>query len=107
MVPAAKSTLILVKVPNPTSRGNKMDLRSVVLFVVIGIAAGWIAARLMKGGSFGLLGNLIIGAIGAFLGGWLFKLLGVSMGGGILGSLATAVVGAVALIYVMRLIKKA
>jgi uncharacterized membrane protein YeaQ/YmgE (transglycosylase-associated protein family) len=77
------------------------------MFLVIGVVAGWIAGRILKSGGFGLLGNLVIGTIGAFLGGWLFKLVGVSIGGGILGSLATAVVGAIVLLYVLRLLKKA
>lgn len=84
-----------------------MGVSNLVLFVIVGIVAGWLAGRLMKGGGFGLLGNLVIGAIGAFLGGWLFRFLGVSIGHGLLGSLVTAVVGAVVLIYGLRLLKRA
>lgn len=80
-----------------------MDL---VWFVLIGIAAGWLAGQIMKGGGFGLVGDLIVGVIGALVGGFLFGLLGIQTTG-LLGSLITATVGAVVLIYALRLIKKA
>ena len=74
-------------------------------FLIIGIAAGWLAGQLMKGGGFGLVGDLVIGVIGAFLGGWLFGALGISAGG-LIGSLVTATVGAVVLLFLIRLIKR-
>ncbi len=77
-----------------------------ILYLLIGLAAGWLAGRIMKGGGFGLVGDLIVGVVGAFLGGWLFDLLGISLGG-LLGSLVTALVGAIVLLYLLRLIKKA
>jgi len=83
-----------------------MNVQSLVLFLVIGVAAGWLAGRIMKGGGFGLVGDLIIGVIGALLGGWLFGLIGIAAGG-ILGALVTAVVGALVLLYLLRLIKRA
>ena len=76
-----------------------------VWFLIIGIAAGWLAGQLMKGGGFGLVGDLVIGVIGAFLGGWLFGALGISAGG-LIGSLVTATVGAVVLLFLIRLIKR-
>ena len=75
-------------------------------FLLIGIAAGWLAGQLMKGGGFGLLGDLVVGVIGAFIGGWLFGVLGIGAGG-LIGSLITATVGAVVLLFLIRLIKKA
>jgi uncharacterized membrane protein YeaQ/YmgE (transglycosylase-associated protein family) len=75
-------------------------------FVLIGIAAGWLAGQIMKGGGYGLVGDLIVGVIGALLGGFLFGLLGISAGGGLVGSLITATVGAIVLIAVLRAIKK-
>ena len=83
-----------------------MGLQSLVLFLVIGLVAGWLASRIMRGGGFGLVGDLIVGVIGAFLGGWLFNLLGISLGG-ILGALVTALIGAIVLLYLLRLIKRA
>jgi uncharacterized membrane protein YeaQ/YmgE (transglycosylase-associated protein family) len=79
-----------------------MDL---IWFILIGIAAGWLAGQIMKGGGYGLLGDLIVGVIGALLGGFLFRLLGISAGG-LLGSLITATVGAIALIALLRAIKR-
>jgi uncharacterized membrane protein YeaQ/YmgE (transglycosylase-associated protein family) len=74
-------------------------------FILIGIAAGWLAGRIMKGGGYGLIGDLIVGVIGAVLGGFLFGLLGISAGG-LVGSLVTATVGAVVLIALLRAIKR-
>ena len=74
-------------------------------FILIGIAAGWLAGQLMKGGGYGLVGDLIVGVIGGLLGGCLFGLLGISASG-LLGSLVTATVGAVILIALLRVIKK-
>jgi uncharacterized membrane protein YeaQ/YmgE (transglycosylase-associated protein family) len=74
-------------------------------FILIGIAAGWLAGQFMKGGGYGLVGDLIVGVIGGLLGGCLFGLLGVSASG-LLGSLVTATVGAVILIALLRVIKK-
>jgi uncharacterized membrane protein YeaQ/YmgE (transglycosylase-associated protein family) len=74
-------------------------------FILIGIAAGWLAGQIMKGGGYGLIGDLIIGVIGALLGGFLFGLLGLTAGG-LLGSLITATVGAIVLIALLRLIRR-
>jgi uncharacterized membrane protein YeaQ/YmgE (transglycosylase-associated protein family) len=79
---------------------------SILLLIVIGIVAGWLAGRIMKGKGFGLIGDLIVGVIGAFLGSWLFGLLGISLGNGILGSLITALIGALVLLFVLRLIRR-
>ena len=83
-----------------------MDLQSLILFLLIGLVAGWLASRIMKGRGFGLVGDLVIGVIGALLGGWLFSLLGISAGG-IIGALITALVGAIVLLYLLHLIKRA
>ena len=74
-------------------------------FILIGIAAGWLAGQVMKGGGYGLVGDLIVGVIGALLGGFLFRLLGIAAGG-LLGSLITATVGAIVLIALLRAIKQ-
>ncbi len=82
-----------------------MDAGSLLLFLLIGLAAGWLASRIMKGKSLGLVGDLVIGVIGSVLGGWLFGVIGLSASG-IIGSLITALVGAVVLLYLLRLIKR-
>jgi len=79
-----------------------MDL---LWFVLIGIAAGWLAGQIMKGGGFGLVGDLIVGVIGALLGGFLLGLLGIHAYG-LVGNLIIATVGAVILIALLRLIKR-
>ena len=71
-------------------------------FVVIGAAAGWLAGQFMRGHGFGLLGDIIVGVIGAFLGGYLWP-SGLALGGGLLGRLIVAVIGAVLLLFVVRL----
>jgi uncharacterized membrane protein YeaQ/YmgE (transglycosylase-associated protein family) len=76
-------------------------------FLVIGVVAGWLAGMLVKGGGFGIVGDLIIGVIGAVLGGWLFSTFGASAGGGLLGSILVATVGAVVLLFVVRILKRA
>ncbi|MCL4530138.1 MAG: GlsB/YeaQ/YmgE family stress response membrane protein [Chloroflexi bacterium] len=78
----------------------------IILWIVIGIVAGWLAGKIMKGKGFGLIGDLIVGVVGAFLGGWLFGLLHISIGLGIIGSLITALIGALVLLFVLRLIFK-
>ncbi len=83
-----------------------MDTQSLILFLVIGLVAGWLASRILKGKGFGLIGDLIIGVIGAILGGWLFGFLGITIGG-IVGSLVTALVGAIVFLYILRIIKRA
>ena len=76
-------------------------------FLVVGLVAGWLAGVLVKGGGFGVVGDLVVGVIGAFLGGWLFSMLGASAGGGLLGSIIVATVGAVVLLFIVRLVKHA
>jgi len=78
-----------------------------VWFILVGLIAGWLAGALVKGGGFGVIGDIVVGVLGAVLGGFLFGLLGFSGGGGLLGSIVVATVGAVVLIYILRLIKRA
>jgi uncharacterized membrane protein YeaQ/YmgE (transglycosylase-associated protein family) len=80
---------------------------SFIWFILIGLAAGWLAGQVMKGGGYGLLGDLIVGVLGALLGGWLFGVLGIFPGGGRLGSLLVAFIGACILIFLLRLLRRA
>ena len=75
-------------------------------FLIVGLIAGWLAGMLVKGGGFGLIGDLVVGVIGAFIGGYLFSLFGASAGGGLIGSIVVATVGAVLLLIVVRAIKR-
>lgn len=79
---------------------------SLLWFLVVGLVAGWLAGVLVKGGGFGVVGDLVVGVIGAFVGGFLFNALGASAGGGLLGSIIVATIGAVVLLFIVRLIKR-
>ena len=79
---------------------------ALIWFLLIGLIAGWLAGQVMRGGGYGIVGDMIVGVIGAFLGGWLFSLLGISAGG-LIGSIITAFVGAVVLIAILRAIRRA
>jgi uncharacterized membrane protein YeaQ/YmgE (transglycosylase-associated protein family) len=75
---------------------------AIILWLVIGLVAGFLASVVMRGGGYGVVGDIIVGIIGAFLGGWLFSLLGVSAGGGLVGSIIVAFIGACILIAILR-----
>ncbi len=78
---------------------------SIVWFLIVGLIAGWLAGRVVRGRGFGLVGNLIIGVVGAFIGGFLFDLLGFAAQG-IIASVIVAFIGAIILILVLNMIKK-
>ncbi len=75
-------------------------------FIIVGGIAGWLAGQIMKGGSFGLITNIILGIIGGVVGGWLLGVAGVSIGGGLMGSIITSAIGAIAVIFIAGLFKK-
>ena len=77
----------------------------IILSIILGCLAGFCAGKLMKGGGFGLIMNLLLGLFGGALGGWLFSLLGIEWGG-ILGQLGTAIVGAVLILWIASLLRK-
>lgn len=78
-----------------------------IWFILIGLVAGWLAGQFMKGGGFGVIGDIVVGVLGALLGGFLFRSFGVSLGGGLLSAIIVATIGAIVLIYILRLIKRA
>ena len=80
---------------------------SLLWFLVVGVVAGWLAGVLVKGGGFGVVGDLVVGVVGAFIGGFLFSTFGASAGGGLIGSIVVATVGAVVLLFIVRLVKRA
>ncbi len=77
---------------------------NLVIFLLIGAVSGWLAGTLIKGGGFGLFGNMIVGIIGSVAGGFLFGSLGISANG-LIGSIVTATIGAIILLFGVRLIK--
>lgn len=86
-----------------------MDLTSLLIWIILGAVAGWIAGQIMKGRGFGALGNIGVGILGSFVGGWLGSQLGVAgatTGGLSLASIITAIVGAIIVLLVISLIRK-
>lgn len=81
--------------------------QGIIIWLIIGAIAGWLAGTLIKGGGFGLIGDIVVGVVGAFIGGWLAGLLGISIGGGLIASILTATAGAVVLLLILRMIKRA
>lgn len=77
---------------------------SILWFLLIGLAAGWLAGQFMRGGGMGVVTDLIIGVVGAILGGFLFRLIGISAYG-LLGDLITATVGAMLLLFLLKKLK--
>jgi uncharacterized membrane protein YeaQ/YmgE (transglycosylase-associated protein family) len=77
-----------------------------VWWIVVGLIAGWLAGKVMKGGGFGVAMDIVIGMVGAVIGGWVFGLLGIYSNGGLIGSVLVAFVGAVILLWLVRMIKR-
>lgn len=84
-----------------------MSMEALLIWLVVGAVAGWLAGLIVKGYGFGLVGNIVVGIIGAFIGGWLFGSLGLMAGSGIIGSIIGATVGAVILLLLLRLVRRA
>ncbi len=84
-----------------------MDPQALIVWLIIGAVAGWLAGLIMSGGGFGLGGDIIVGSIGAFIAGWLFPFLGIRLGGGIVGEVIAAAIGAIILLFVARLVRRA
>jgi uncharacterized membrane protein YeaQ/YmgE (transglycosylase-associated protein family) len=102
---ASFTVVLLVRAVRGVSR-LAVQYVSLVYFLLIGLAAGWLAGHLVKGRGFGLVENLIIGVIGALIGGFVFGTLGVNVGG-LLGELIAATVGALILLYLLKFIRRA
>ena len=83
-----------------------MDPTAIVIWLIIGAVAGWLAGQVMSGGGFGLIGDIVVGIVGAFVAGWLFPQLGISIGGGLVGSIIAAAVGACLLLFVARMVRR-
>ena len=82
-----------------------MTPETLIIWLVVGAVAGWLAGMIVRGGGFGLVGDIVIGIIGAFVGGWLLTRLGVSVGSGLANVIATAPIGAVALLALLRIVR--
>jgi len=83
-----------------------MDPQTLIIWLVIGAVAGWLAGQIVKGGGFGLVGDIVVGIIGSVIAGWLLPRVGLYIGGGLIAEIINAVIGAVVLLIVVRLIKR-
>ena len=79
----------------------------IIIWLVVGAIAGWLAGLIVKGFGFGLLGNIVVGIVGAVIAGWLFPRLGIPLGGGFLRDVVSATLGAVILLVIIGLVRKA
>jgi uncharacterized membrane protein YeaQ/YmgE (transglycosylase-associated protein family) len=84
-----------------------MAVETLLIWLVIGAVAGWLAGLIMKGGGFGLIGNIIVGILGSVIGGWLFGALFAGGPTGIVGAIIGATIGAVILLFILRLVRRA
>ena len=84
-----------------------MELEGILIILVVGAVAGWLAGLIVRGAGFGLIGDIIVGIIGAFIAGWLFPRLGLHIMSGMIGAIIHATIGAVILLLVIRLIRRA
>src|SRR5208337_1325234 len=87
--------------------GHQEDGMGFLIWIVVGLIAGWLAGQVMKGGGYGTVMDIILGILGGIIGGWIFGMLGIWQGRGMIGSVIVAFIGAVILVWITRLIKKA
>ncbi|MFZ0997980.1 MAG: GlsB/YeaQ/YmgE family stress response membrane protein [Candidatus Sulfotelmatobacter sp.] len=81
-------------------------LTNFVWWIIVGLIAGWAAGKIMKGGGYGAVMDIVLGIVGAVVGGWLLGALGIHAGG-LIGTIVVAIIGAMFLIWLSRLLKKA
>jgi uncharacterized membrane protein YeaQ/YmgE (transglycosylase-associated protein family) len=82
-----------------------MSSESLLVILFVGLVAGWSAGQIVRGTGFGIVGDLIIGILGAFIGSWLLPQLGIHLGRGIISAIVNATIGAVLLLFVVRLLR--
>lgn len=83
-----------------------MSLEALIIWLIVGALAGWIAGLIVKGYGFGLIGNIVVGIIGAVIAGWLLPRLGIVIGSGFVASLVNAIIGAVILLVIIGLVRR-
>ena len=82
-----------------------MSNESLLVILFVGLVAGWLAGQIVRGAGFGLIGDLVIGIIGAFIGDWLLPQIGIHLGTGIVSAIINAAIGAILLLLVIRLLR--
>jgi uncharacterized membrane protein YeaQ/YmgE (transglycosylase-associated protein family) len=81
--------------------------QALLIFLIVGGIAGWLAGLIVRGFGFGILGNIVVGIVGAFLAGWLLPMAGIVIGGGIVGAIINALIGAIILLVIIGLVRRA
>ena len=84
-----------------------MALEAIIIILIVGAVAGWLAGLIVRGMGFGLIGNIVVGIVGAFIAGWLLPRVGIAIGGGMIASIINATIGAVVLLVILGLIRRA
>jgi uncharacterized membrane protein YeaQ/YmgE (transglycosylase-associated protein family) len=84
-----------------------MSIEALIIWLIIGAVAGWLAGLIVKGIGFGLIGNIVVGIVGAFIAGWLLPRIGMGSGTGMGWAIVHATIGAVILLVIVGLIKRA
>ena len=84
-----------------------MDIGSLIVIIIVGAVAGWLAGLIVKGVGFGLLGNIVVGIVGAFIAGLVFPAVGIAIGSGWVSAVIHATIGAVILLVLIGLVKRA
>jgi uncharacterized membrane protein YeaQ/YmgE (transglycosylase-associated protein family) len=83
-----------------------MTLEGILIWLIVGAIAGWLAGLIVKGYGLGLIGNIVVGIIGALIAGWLLPRLGIAIGGGIIASIINALIGAIILLVIIGLVRR-
>ncbi len=83
-----------------------MDAQSLIIWLIVGGIAGWLAGMVVRGGGVGLIGDIIVGIIGGLIAGWLLPQLGIFIASGIVGAIIDSFIGAVILLIILRLIRR-
>jgi uncharacterized membrane protein YeaQ/YmgE (transglycosylase-associated protein family) len=83
-----------------------MGITSIFVLIVVGAIAGWLAGKIVKGFGFGLIGNIVVGIVGAFIATLILPQIGLTIGGGLLGNVVNATIGSVILLFLLRLVRK-
>lgn len=83
-----------------------MTLEAIVIWLIVGALAGWIAGLIVKGYGLGLIGNIVVGIVGAVIAGWLLPRIGIVIGGGFIAAIVNAVIGAVILLVIIGLVRR-
>ena len=82
-----------------------IEPRGILVLILVGLIAGWLAGKLVRGRGFGIIGDIVVGVVGAFIGTWLLATLGIRIGGGLISDIIDATLGAAVLLILIRLVR--